>query len=465
MGELWDRCSLEANTVPCQLRSSLDYIKQQRQLAEENNEEPVVVTFVHGWRHNAESKDDNLLSFSSILQVLQTQAKNVFDRCKDPDSRFPKDRCPQKLAHYIGVYIGWRGQVVRTPLDYVTVFDREFGAKRTALVTMSEVLTRIRNSAKRTSADEADLPKAPAIFLLFGHSYGGLIVERAMSQMLISSLAPEHADQMEVCSDGSLGIRPFADLILLINPAADATEATQTIDLMKRSKAHRCSPYSNRPDYNAPIIVSIHARNDAATGKVFAAGHFLEEINKAFRKDDSDCDFCNSGVGKPSSESFLFRHTPGHAIYLANYCYVNKEYTGDWVCEEVKKQVQQAKIGAGISANDTASVYDHVANIAEGAIRPVLLGNLNSLLAAPVPHPTTVQPSLFLNLYKRSATPDPKRPNAKLQPWNDTPYWIFTVPKDIVNQHSGFWSPEFVNFISGLVTATTAPGGTTLQMP
>jgi hypothetical protein len=464
MGQLWDRCSLDTDRPPCQLRTALDYIKNQRLTAQSNNEEAVVVTFVHGWRHNAESKDDNLRSFSAILQTLQGQADIIYGLCHKGGSRIPRDRCPQQHARFIGVYVAWRGQVVRTPLDYATVFDRELGAERTALVSMSEVLTRIRNAAKQTSVDQEGLPAARARFLLFGHSYGGLIVERAMSQMLISSLAPEHQSEMESCADGTRGVRPFADLILLINPAADAIEANQTIDLMKRSKAHRCSPYPGAPGFNTPIIVSIHARNDAATGKTFAAGHFLEQVNKAFRNTDKDCEFCNSGVGNPPSESFLFRHTPGHAIYLANFCYVDKEFTGDWVCEEVKNRVQQAKVAAGFPSGDTQSVSDHVAKLSDAPHRAALLRNLTDLLAAPVPDPANVDPSLFLNLYRRSATPDPKHPDAKLQPWNDTPYWIFTVPKVIVNQHGGFWTTEFTSFVSGLVTATTPPGGTTLQI-
>lgn len=464
MGQLWDRCSLDTDQPPCQLRTALNYIKEQRLAAQSGNEEAIVVTFVHGWRHNAESTDDNLVTFSKIIDDLQVQADNAYRSCHDANSHIPRDRCPRQHARFIGIYVAWRGQVVRTPFDYATVFDRELGAKRTALVSMSEVFTRIRNAAKQTSEDQKGLPDNPARFLLFGHSYGGLIVERAMSQMLISSLAPEHRKEMEHCSDGTLGVRPFADLILLINPAADAIEANQTIDLMKRSNAHRCPPSPDAPAFNTPIIVSVHARNDAATGWEFAIGHFFEQVNKAFRKKDKDCDFCNSGVGEPPSESFLFRHTPGHAIYLTNYCYVDRYPMEDPVCEDVKKRVQQAKIDAGYQANDTQSVYDHVANFSEIPRRPALLGNLAGLLAAPVHDPVNVDATYFLNLYRRSATPDPKHPDAILQPWNDTPYWIFTVPRYIVNEHGGFWTLQFASFVGGLVTATTPPGGTTLQM-
>ena len=461
MGQLWDRCSLDsADRKPCQLRNAIAYIESERRLAQSAGEDPIVITYVHGWRHNAESKDDDFKSFSRILFQLEKDANDAFVLCHNQRNTA---NCPQKRNRFIGAYVAWRGQVVRTPLDYFTVFDREGGARRTAAVSITEVLVRLRNAAKQTSADDKTLPDESARFLLFGHSYGGLIVARVMAQMLTASLLPEHKIDSTPC-EGKPGVSPFADLVVLINPAMDSIETVQLIDLMKRSQAKVCYPIKLAPGLSAPLIIAIHSRTDVWTGNAFAAGHTLESVNKAFRSSEGKntppgekCDFCDTGVGKPPSEGFLFRNTPGYAIYLANLCYIDDTNTGDWVCESVRDSVKEAKIQANVDIHTSA--YGMV--IADPTHQTEPVTKLSGFVAIQKPFPSNPN-SVINNLYYRTSTKPDSYGHSK--PWNDTPYWIFTVPDSIVHQHGGFWAPAFTNLMSDLVIATTPPNGTPITI-
>lgn len=74
-----------------------------RRIGRESSEaDTLIVTFVHGWNHNASDGDDNLVQFEALLaQLAQLEAR---------------DR-GEKARKVIGVYIGWRGSSIgSTPL-------------------------------------------------------------------------------------------------------------------------------------------------------------------------------------------------------------------------------------------------------------------------------------------------------------------------------------------------------------
>jgi hypothetical protein len=39
--------------------------------------------------------------------------------------------------------------------------------------------------------------------------------------------------------------------------------------------------------------------------------------------------------------------------------------------------------------------------------------------------------------------------------WNNTPYWIFTVPRDIVDSHGGWASAKFGQLLTEIILQTT----------
>src|SRR5262249_43136960 len=115
----------------------------------------------------------------------------------------------------VGVYIGWRGQTVAFPkgldpgkpltwwrapklLPYgITFWDRKNTAARVAGVSCTEAILSLTAVAKMRYLTDAELmafPQKPTNLvhtvdkskvIIIGHSFGGLIVERAVTQALL----------------------------------------------------------------------------------------------------------------------------------------------------------------------------------------------------------------------------------------------------------------------------------------
>jgi hypothetical protein len=72
----------DADVKPCQLQKTLDWIKSQRETAQKRGYQTIVVTFVHGWRHNADPRDENFQRFSVAVHDLQDAADSLLRQCK-----------------------------------------------------------------------------------------------------------------------------------------------------------------------------------------------------------------------------------------------------------------------------------------------------------------------------------------------------------------------------------------------
>lgn len=203
----------------------------------------VVVVFVHGWKHNAYSGDDNLKAFRGILAqtARETPERPVF-----------------------GVFIGWRGLSWYgpgfLPIENVTFFTRKEAALRVALGSVRELLGRLRDFCNR----ERSAAKEP-VLVIVGHSFGGLIVHSAVAQSLIEAAATVQ---------GRL-VPSFANLVLLVNPAFEAARYLPIYEQIKDNE--RFVP--NQP----PVFVSVTAQNDWATGYAFPVGEALATIGESTR--------------------------------------------------------------------------------------------------------------------------------------------------------------------------------------
>jgi len=130
--------------------------------------------------------------------------------------------------------------------------------------------------------------------ILFGHSFGGLIVERSVAHAINAEMHG-HADP-----ERSLP----ADLILVVNPASDSILARQMISAL----------YSRRTEKSRPIFVSITSTGDTATGLAFPIGTSLAATTKGFNEVPSP------GPAKSMhSEREFYTSTPGHNQMLINY--------------------------------------------------------------------------------------------------------------------------------------------------
>ena len=134
----------------------------------------------------------------------------------------------------------------------------------------------------------------PAPYILVGHSFGGLIVERSVAHAINAEIHG-HAD-----ADRSMP----ADLVIAVNPAADSVLARQMIAAL----------YSRKTEGTRPLFVSITSTGDWATGSVFPISTGLASVSKGFNQVEAP------GPGNTQvSERKFYTSTPGHNEMLINH--------------------------------------------------------------------------------------------------------------------------------------------------
>ncbi len=236
--------------------------------------------FVHGWKHNASSDDDDVKAFRDALQsaALVEQVSQV----------------PHKV---IGIYVAWRGlSSTVEPFLELSFWERKATALYVAQGSARGLLTRLRGFQRGincpppsdcTGGEPRLQPgRRPTVrFIMIGHSFGGLILFNAISAELIEGLTYKE----DSGDPGAPAVR-FGDMVVLLNPAFEASRYTPL---------HRIMTNPRRPfdRYQAPILVSITSTADWATGWAFPAGRF---INTLFEKAASP------------EESTAIKNTMGH---------------------------------------------------------------------------------------------------------------------------------------------------------
>ncbi|WP_431102905.1 hypothetical protein [Roseateles noduli] len=223
----------------------------------------IVMVFVHGWHHNASKHadrdgkvkdDDNLANFK--LQVERVaKAKELF---RPADA---KGRATEPHKKVLGIYVGWRGESIpnkglTTPASYLLTF---WGRKEAAhTIGLSGGVYELFSRLSQIRAETAD---AESKLIITGHSFGGAVVYSSLSNALME----------QIRSDGGPGAKPppFADLILLINPAFEAMRIRPQLDLARRQEY----PVSSKPRL---IILTTDA--DKATRLAFPVGRSLSTL-------------------------------------------------------------------------------------------------------------------------------------------------------------------------------------------
>ena len=363
MGEMWDST---------QLTRALDVIDR----ANESPDGAVLMTFIHGWQNNASQKNEESGNVGEFKQYLETIA-GVAERGRLGD------------RHLVGVYLGWRGKSGSIPgVNLLTFYDRAGAARRISGTTATEVIYRLMKTAKQN-------PKSRV--LLMGHSFGGQILESAVTQAMVGELLGRDE-----------GLRDFpADLVVLINPAAKSIQAKQFIGMLDRShlEVYRTTPDGTR--YKAPLIVSITSSADLATRWAFPAGTWVSSVGKNFHKYAPD-----SCLQFPKQRAF-YTQTPGH-----NDALVSHEVTAQPLAPGQKP----VRI--------------------EGGNRDFLDRELD---------PVTGQYVFAFNGDKHRFTVRSLRGAA-----NNTPYWIMQVPRQLIPGHSGFFTSDTLRLIGALIQISGA---------
>jgi pimeloyl-ACP methyl ester carboxylesterase len=221
----------------CYNREQLAALK--RALGDMQDKDPAIVVFVHGWKHNGDSRDDNLQSF---CRALQSVAANT-----GPDTPV------------LGIFAAWRGQSLYgfDVLENITFWDRKQAGMRVAMGAPRELFSYLRQYRQlRTKAGGHPL------LAIIGHSFGGQIVYTAIAQSLIEAAT---------VAEGRV-VPGFGDLVLLVNPAFEAVRYLPIFDIV-RNRTFAAD--------QEPVFVSVTATNDWATRYAFPAGMAFALIQEA----------------------------------------------------------------------------------------------------------------------------------------------------------------------------------------
>ncbi len=133
---------------------------------------------------------------------------------------------------------------------------------------------------------------------MIGHSFGALVLEKALAQALVGTLLYE--EPFVPGLEKSLTNRVFkpADLILLVNSAAESIYSKELIDMYR----------DTTPLRGAPHVIMISSDADKATGLAFPIGTKLSNAPKLLSGD-----FRNyHQAGRDTSQYNYFTQTPGH---------------------------------------------------------------------------------------------------------------------------------------------------------
>jgi hypothetical protein len=249
---------------PSQLERALELIKKTPR--------PLVVTYVHGWHNNDAPGNGDVEKFSDTLRQL-AQSADV----------------KKSGYHVIGVFLGWRGEIITAPLlNELTFYNRKTAAERLASnFDCYDAIAAISEAAR------ANHPEGQYTILM-GHSFGGLVVERSVA----------HAINAEMHGHATEGQSLPADLIIMMNPASDSILTRQMIAAL----------YARHLEDKRQFLVSLTSWTDDATGVYFPIGTGLAATTKVFN------DVRAPGpAGKTESERNFYTSTPGHNVDLINH--------------------------------------------------------------------------------------------------------------------------------------------------
>ncbi len=276
-GDFWDRE---------QLRKTVQAIR-------DTGRPILLVSYIHGWQNNSRESDaDDVAQFRGVLarltadQTVQLSGLQVF-----------------------GVYISWRGRVVHKVNPVVDAFTWLF--KEGSFYSRKNAATRISSSTPITEAiftliktARRDTP-GNSRCVVIGHSFGALVLEKALAQALVGTWLYQEPLVPGAHKATAVTVFKPADLILLVNSAAESIYSKEMIDMYR----------DTTPLRGAPHVIMISSDADKATGLAFPIGTKLSNTPKlltgTFRKYHDE--------GHDTSQFKYFTQTAGHNDSLQSH--------------------------------------------------------------------------------------------------------------------------------------------------
>jgi len=226
----------------------------------------LLVTYAHGWKHNARAFDPDVDNFRKLLQTLavQEQAAQRLD--------------PAHMARtVVGVYLGWRGESISVPLfKELTFWTRKNAAERVGHRSAKSLLMllnqfRAFSNGWCTSNILAGPHETQLVFI--GHSFGGLLMYNALqTEITDRALRLNQAGAFRTA-------KSFGDFVLLINPAFEGA----SYESLWQAGLMRTYTSSQRP-----IMAIVTSAADWATRVAFPAGRLYTFAQSAPQDGERD---------------------------------------------------------------------------------------------------------------------------------------------------------------------------------
>ncbi len=315
--------------------------------------DPVFVLFIHGWKNNASPSSGNVWGFRSALQSLAQDF--------------------QGKRAIMGIYIGWRGAATNVPVvKEFSFWNRKDAATRIPGAHLTEAIRRITMEAK--SNHKAKL-------VVVGHSFGGLVMERTLTQAMVEMILENKDDLSQVGSR-------MPDLTVLLNEAGAATESKEFLNFLHREQIK----YADANGHNYPLFLSLTSTGDWATHIIFPVGQFLGKKSLNTRKYDGGDEF-----GETDQNNY-FLHTTANSARLTNYT-VTAVNSDSFKCDHLYEVT--------------------LPNVASGKIE--------------LPKEKIRNAEHSDKTYYVCKDPQSKQ---------DTPYWAMQIPTEFVPDHATVFKPE-----------------------
>jgi hypothetical protein len=370
-----------------------------RAMEDDPQHQPVILTFIHGWKHNAGFEDTNVQGFEETLNYLYK------------DFYGPQPNNPAYQGHVVvGIYIAWRGDVVSKYWNVqrqISVYNRESAAMRVGGAAVSDTLMRISHLA-HPPGSQRDSSQAMLIFV--GHSFGALILERALTPAFIHLIDRER-DGPEADVPATL-----ADLVIYVNSAAAATEAKPMLDYLAAEGVTYRVPTSPGapPTIDKPLFLAVSSSADAAVGNLLPIEHYGSAIF-----------YDLAGSFRPVDPLSCF--DPATGAHSVDRTHSQKDF---WV-----------KAAGHMDAVQSHELKEWI-HTAPGPIDVCPALEAGAYATYSLKDPATNKPTRCYQIERRGFGERSVPP-----PCNGTPYWIIQTDKTLIPDHGTIFTGRLIGLI------------------
>jgi len=249
----------------------------RKAIDDDPNHQPVIVGFVHGWKHNADPGNGKSKQISewppedTNIQGLE-HVLNFMYRCyyadpatKDPCLVTARSESPGPIMGHVvvGIYFGWFAANISPfwPVaQQMTVYSR--GTEADNVASEGDLSNDLKRLSEVAHPNPKPGNKLEPMFVLVGHSFGGRLLEQAIRKPFQERLS----QQINAGTPGS--VPNFADLVLYVNSAAPAKDSVGMLDFLAAHEV-KFQTTSGTAQKHQPQLAAITTPADAATGVVF----------------------------------------------------------------------------------------------------------------------------------------------------------------------------------------------------